>query len=159
MAKSLDALFSDYAEHHRSAGNQYSHMIGIPLIAFGLFGLLSVELFRVAGWPPFAEATEGWPIEIAPLLILLLLPVQLRLDAKLGAALTVLYLAFYAGARLLAWQINLGLFVAGWIFQFIGHSFYEHRSPAFFTNLVHLFVGPLWILNHVLRLRAVTRDW
>ena len=40
----------------------------------------------------------------------------------------------------------LALFVVGWIFQFVGHYVYEKRSPAFFRNLAHLLVGPLWIL-------------
>jgi uncharacterized membrane protein YGL010W len=40
----------------------------------------------------------------------------------------------------------LALFVFGWILQFIGHYIYEKRSPAFFQNLTHLLVGPLWIL-------------
>jgi uncharacterized membrane protein YGL010W len=26
---------------------------------------------------------------------------------------------------------------------------YEHKSPAFLTNFLHLLVGPLWILNDV----------
>ena len=42
-----------------------------------------------------------------------------------------------------------GLFMLGWIFQFVGHSVYEHKSPAFLTNFLHLLVGPLWILNDV----------
>jgi uncharacterized membrane protein YGL010W len=29
----------------------------------------------------------------------------------------------------------------------------ERRSPAFFGNLAHLLVGPLWVLNRTLRLR------
>ena len=38
----------------------------------------------------------------------------------------------------------------GWIFQFIGHSVYEKKNPAFFRNFVHLLVGPLWILNDLI---------
>ena len=47
------------------------------------------------------------------------------------------------------WIWPITLFVAGWIFQFIGHGVYEKRQPAFFRNLVHLLIGPLWILNDV----------
>ena len=143
MSTKIDALFGDYSTHHRTAGNQRCHLIGIPMIAFGLFGLLSVEVFRAG----------AWPVEVAPLLMLALLPVQLRLEPRLGALLTVLYVFFYLGARMLPWQVNAGLFVVGWIFQFIGHYHYENKSPSFFTNLIHLFTGPLWVLNHVLGLR------
>jgi uncharacterized membrane protein YGL010W len=29
--------------------------------------------------------------------------------------------------------------------QFAGHYVWEKKSPAFFRNLTHLLVGPLWI--------------
>lgn len=143
MSHTLDRLWADYEEHHRSAGNQWCHLVGIPLIAAGLLGLLAIELFRV----------ERWPVEVSLLLILLLAPVYLRLDARLGAALTVGYVLLYLVARWLSWPWCLGLFAVGWGFQFLGHGVYEKRSPAFFTNLAHLLVGPLWVVNHAWRVR------
>ena len=138
-----DRLFADYAGHHQTAGNQRCHMLGIPMIAAGLLGLSAVEVFRVG----------AWPIEASVLVILALMPFYLRLDARLGIALGVFYVLLYLGARLLTWQINLGLFLLGWAFQFIGHGKYEKKSPAFLTNLSHLFIGPLWVVNHILHLR------
>src|SRR3712207_9231876 len=44
------------------------------------------------------------------------------------------------------WRWALGLFVAGWVFQFVGHAI-EGNSPAFFRNPVYLGVGPLWLLR------------
>jgi uncharacterized membrane protein YGL010W len=142
-----DRLFADYADHHQTPGNQRCHLLGIPLIAAGLLGLLAIEVLRVG----------GWPIEASALVVVALMPFYLRLDAKLGVALTILYVVLYLGTRLLTWQINLGLFLAGWVFQFIGHGKYERKSPAFFTNLSHLFIGPLWVVNHVLHLRPESR--
>ena len=49
------------------------------------------------------------------------------------------------------WKVSLALFVVGWIFQFVGHYVYEKRSPAFYRNLAHLLVGPLWILAKATR--------
>ena len=43
-------------------------------------------------------------------------------------------------------RVAIALFVVGWIFQFVGHYVYEKRAPAFYRNLAHLLVGPLWIL-------------
>ena len=143
MAGKLDSLFADYAQHHRTAGNRWCHLVGIPLIAFSLLGLLAIELFRVG----------AWPVEASLLFLLLTAQGYIRLDARLGAALAVIYVLFYLGARLLPWQVNLGLFVLGWVFQFIGHGVFEKRAPAFLHNLAHLRVGPLWVLNHVLHLR------
>lgn len=49
------------------------------------------------------------------------------------------------------WQIGVGLFVVGWIFQFIGHKI-EGNKPAFFRNLIFLLVGPCWMLIKLKRL-------
>ena len=43
----------------------------------------------------------------------------------------------------------------GWIFQGIGHAVYEKRSPAFLRNLVHLLVGPAFLVNEALHVRPV----
>jgi len=37
----------------------------------------------------------------------------------------------------------IGLFVVGWIFQFVGHAF-EGKRPEFFKDLRFLFVGLRW---------------
>jgi uncharacterized membrane protein YGL010W len=42
------------------------------------------------------------------------------------------------------WRPALGLFIVGWIFQFIGHAI-EGNQPAFFKNPVYLLVGPSWL--------------
>ena len=40
-------------------------------------------------------------------------------------------------------RVAIGLFVAGWIFQFIGHAF-EGKPPEFFKDWRFLFVGVRW---------------
>jgi uncharacterized membrane protein YGL010W len=45
---------------------------------------------------------------------------------------------------ILNWRWALGLFVAGWLFQFAGHAI-EGNQPAFFRNPIYLLVGPLWL--------------
>jgi uncharacterized membrane protein YGL010W len=44
------------------------------------------------------------------------------------------------------WRRGLVLFLAGWVFQFVGHII-EGNKPAFFSNPVYLLVGPLWLLR------------
>jgi uncharacterized membrane protein YGL010W len=51
------------------------------------------------------------------------------------------------------WRWAATLFVFGWILQFIGHVF-EGKPPAFFSNPIHLFVGPLWWLRKTLGLET-----
>lgn len=41
------------------------------------------------------------------------------------------------------WRIGLGLFVLGWILQFIGHYF-EGKPPEFMKDYRFLFVGMRW---------------
>jgi uncharacterized membrane protein YGL010W len=143
MARQLEALWADYEEHHRTAGNKWCHLVGIPLIAAGLTGLLAVEVARVG----------AWPLEVSLLLILLMGGAYVWLHARLGALFTAFLLLIYLGTRQLDWPVALGLFLLGWVFQFIGHGVYEKRSPAFFKNLAHLLVGPLWVTNRVIPLR------
>ncbi|HEY7958023.1 MAG: DUF962 domain-containing protein [Polyangia bacterium] len=37
-----------------------------------------------------------------------------------------------------------GLFVGGWILQFIGHYVFEHNDPKFFGDPLNLLVGVIW---------------
>ncbi len=41
------------------------------------------------------------------------------------------------------WRLAAGLFVIGWVFQFIGHAF-EGKPPEFFKDWRFLFVGVRW---------------
>jgi uncharacterized membrane protein YGL010W len=46
------------------------------------------------------------------------------------------------------WRWGVGLFVLGWILQFIGHAF-EGNKPAFFRNPIYLLVGPFWWVKKI----------
>jgi uncharacterized membrane protein YGL010W len=46
------------------------------------------------------------------------------------------------------WKIALGLFVVGWVFQFIGHAF-ERKEPEFFHDWRFLLVGLRWWLAKI----------
>jgi uncharacterized membrane protein YGL010W len=135
--RDIRVLFADYATYHQTRGNKAFHRLGIPLIMLTLLGMLA----RV----PIAPH-----IDAAMLLIALAEVVYFILDWRLGAAMLVVSAAFYFVGGLLPMWINIVLFVAGWIFQFVGHSVYEKRQPAFLKNALHLLVGPLWILNDVM---------
>jgi len=143
----MDRLWSDYEEHHRTAGNRTCHMIGIPFIIIGLLGLLAIPIAHVG----------GWPIEVSLLLVILVAAVDIWLDVKLGALMLLSALLIYLGARMLVWQLSMALFIIGWVFQFLGHGAYEKRAPAFYKNAVHLIVGPLWVLNHFVHVRGESR--
>ena len=54
-----------------------------------------------------------------------------------------LVLAVVAVLRPGLWPVPLALFVAGWIFQFVGHWF-EGKPPEFFRDWRFLLVGLRW---------------
>jgi uncharacterized membrane protein YGL010W len=133
----IQALFADYASYHRTKGNKAFHRLGIPLIMLTLIGML--ERVHVAG-----------RVDAAMILIALAEVYYLLAEWRLAIAMLAVSVAFYfLGAAMPLW-LNVALFILGWIFQFIGHSVYEHKNPAFFRNFTHLLVGPLWILNDLI---------
>jgi uncharacterized membrane protein YGL010W len=137
----IHALFADYASYHRTAGNKTFHRLGIPLIMLTLIGMLvRVPLFEAG----------GVRVDAAMLLILGSTIYYLAVEWRLALAMLAVSIAFYfLGAAMPMW-LNLALFILGWIFQFIGHSVYEKKKPAFLQNFVHLLIGPLWILNDLI---------
>ncbi|WP_027896454.1 DUF962 domain-containing protein [Zestomonas thermotolerans] len=140
--KTLTDHLGQYAEYHRDRRNIVSHFIGIPMIVVAVAILLSRPGFALGGlW--LAPAT---------LLALAAAVFYLRLDLRFGVAMAVLlYLALWAGAVVAgqgtaAWLgAGIGLFVIGWIIQFIGH-WYEGRKPAFVDDLIGLAIGPLFVV-------------
>lgn len=132
--------FADYAAYHRTAGNKWFHRLGIPLIMLTALGMLArVTLFHAA----------GVRIDAAMLLIAIAELFYLRLEWRLALAMLVVSIAFYFLGAAMPMSLNVALFILGWIFQFVGHSVYEKKQPAFLKNVTHLLVGPLWILNDV----------
>jgi uncharacterized membrane protein YGL010W len=138
-------LFSDYASAHSTAGNRACHGVGIPLIVFSIV----LALTRVPIEPPWSAAEAA--IAAATLAAL-----------AIDAAAAMLFFVFLAGSDLVSraipsWtsprfavSLAAGLFVVGWIFQLVGHAVYEKNRPAFFRNLAHLLIGPLWIARKLL---------
>ncbi len=138
--QNIEALFADYASYHRTKGNKVFHRLGIPLIVLSLIGMLThVTLFDAA----------TVRIDLAMVVIALSCAWYFVVEWRLAIAMMAVNVAFYFIGAAIPFWVNVALFVLGWIFQFIGHSVYEHKQPAFMRNFVHLLVGPLWILNDV----------
>lgn len=140
--KRIDALLADYGSFHRARGNLACHAIGIPLIVFGILVLLRLAPLPFPGWTA-AEVLIG-----AALLFYAALDVSLALAMLIPVALLDL-----AARAATSWKTGLAAFVVGWVFQGIGHARYEKNAPAFVRNLVHLLVGPLFLVNELLHVR------
>lgn len=143
--KTLVDQLSQYAAYHRDTRNLVTHLIGIPMIVIAVVTLLSRPAFDVAG------------ITLSPAVIVAAIVVgyYLMLDLRMGLAMLIaIGLAVAAGrwfaglsaAAWLAW--GTGLFVVGWVFQFVGH-YYEGRKPAFVDDIVGLLIGPLFVAAEI----------
>jgi uncharacterized membrane protein YGL010W len=130
---SADVLFAEYGAYHTDRRNRLCHEIGIPLI------VLAIQALVRAAIPGHTWATF---ITVALATYYLLLARTRAVAAVIGLFI-LLAISF-----VIPWPVAIALFVIGWIFQFVGHT-YEGKKPAFLTNLLHLLVGPLWI-GHIL---------
>ncbi len=140
--KRVDSLLADYASYHRTRGNLVCHAFGITLIVFGILSMLLNA--RIGGF------TAAEVLIVGSFLFYLSLDVALALTMLVEVALLDL-----AARGIGDWRVGLGAFVLGWIFQGVGHARFEKNSPAFFRNLVHLMVGPLFLLNELLKIRPL----
>ncbi|HET7792319.1 MAG TPA: Mpo1-like protein, partial [Rhizobacter sp.] len=141
-------LMVQYAAYHRDRRNIATHFVGIPMIAFGLFVLLSrPTLFELGGlavngaWILWALGTL-WYLTRGNVVLAL---------ATSGANLVLLLLAqTVAGGSTASWLAwGAGSFFVGWVIQFIGH-YYEGRKPAFADDLIGLMVGPMFVTGEAL---------
>ena len=134
--RTVDILFERYGEFHRNAANKAIHWICVPLIVWSLLGMLwsaspIVACIAVAA----SMAFYAW----------LSLPIA---AGMLGVIALMVYPLTLLGSRTLV--VSVGVFVAAWIGQFIGHVV-EGRKPAFMEDIRSLLVGPAWLLGFVYR--------
>jgi uncharacterized membrane protein YGL010W len=152
--KSLVDHLSQYAAYHRDPRNIASHFIGIPLIVVAVAVLLSRPEWAVGS------------LWISPAVLLALFSAwfYLRLELALGVLMTLLMgLSVWAGHGLaaqstLVWlSSGIGMFVVGWVIQFVGH-YYEGRKPAFVDDVSGLIVGPLFVVAELAFLVGLRGD-
>jgi uncharacterized membrane protein YGL010W len=137
VSPALRSHFADYASYHATPGNQACHCAGIPLIVFTLVALLTRAPLATVG---------GFTLTLAEAVVAVVTVWCLTLDAPLALAMLAATSLFAVVGRAVPGLLCVALFVLGWILQFVGHYVYEKKAPAFYKNLAHLLVGPLWIV-------------
>ncbi|WP_066272754.1 Mpo1 family 2-hydroxy fatty acid dioxygenase [Hydrogenophaga palleronii] len=152
--KTLNDHLSQYAAYHRDRRNIATHFIGIPMIVLAVVVLLARPSFDVAGLvlSPATLATVAATLY------------YLRLDLRFGFAMAVFLGICLAVAQATAdlstsaWAtVGIGLFVVGWVIQFIGHVF-EGRKPAFVDDIMGLIIGPLFVVAELAFLLGMRRE-
>ncbi len=154
--KTLIDQLAQYGAYHRDPRNIATHFVGVPMITLAVVTLLSRPTF-MAG---------PLPLSIALVLAIATCIFYFRLDTRFGIAMAVQLAAMLAIGQWFAAQgtalwlgAGVGLFVVGWIIQFIGH-YYEGKKPAFVDDLVGLLIGPLFVMAEfafALKLRLEVR--
>jgi uncharacterized membrane protein YGL010W len=140
--KTLLDQVANYAAYHRDPRNIATHFVGIPMIVLAVTALLSRPAFEVA----------GFTLSPAVLAALASSLYYLRLELRLGLVMAVLMAVSVLAGQWLAAQstalwlsTGIGVFVVGWVLQFIGH-YYEGRKPAFVDDIMGLIIGPLFVV-------------
>ena len=135
--RAIDVLLARYGESHRNPVNELIHIVCIPAIVFSLLGILwalhpAVALLVVA----------------AALAYYVTLSRTFALGMGVMAGAMLLVLAMLPAGTVL--PTSIGVFVAAWLGQFVGHHI-EGKKPSFFDDLRFLLIGPLFVLSILYR--------
>ncbi len=140
--KSFVEHLSKYAAYHRDKRNVATHYVGVPMIVAGVVTMLSRPAFM---------RIDGIAISPAAILVAIIALFYLRLDIRFGTVMSTFLAACLWLGQLLAVQPTAiwlswgaGVFLVGWVFQFIGHYF-EGKKPAFVDDILGLVIGPIFV--------------
>ena len=147
--RSIHDWFESYSGDHQNPVNRASHWVCVPAILWSVIAAL---------WVLPVPASLGKPGLWCGLLMVAVLTFYWRLSRPLGAAMIMLFIALALLAHVLhgvlgpggLLELAIGIFVAAWIGQFIGHLI-EGRRPSFFTDLAYLLIGPAWLMAKLMR--------
>jgi uncharacterized membrane protein YGL010W len=143
IVRPVDRFFAAYSDDHLHPTNQWLHVLCVPAIVWSLLAL--VYCIPLGAELPIGSLAAVLAITLAAFWLWLSVPIGLGaavLMALSWGSVAALHAAF--GTTVLA-VIGASVFVVAWIGQFIGHHI-EGRRPSFFTDLVYLLIGPVWVL-------------
>jgi uncharacterized membrane protein YGL010W len=147
----IDSLLETYGDSHRNMTNKLIHWVCVPAIMFSLLTLLfSIPFFTERQWWAnwaMVLLIGAW-IYYARLSATMLFGF-LVLGALMLMGIMALYqISGYQPGKLALWA--LGIFVAAWIGQFIGHKI-EGKKPSFLQDVQFLLIGPAWLMHFIFK--------
>src|SRR5690606_11584355 len=116
----LEQLLSQYAAYHLDHKNILTHFVGIPFIVFAILCLTARA----------GLILSGIELTLALVIIVVTSIYYFSLDRIFALIMLIVLVAAYplalkiAHLQLTAWlSLSIGIFVVGWVFQFVGHFF------------------------------------
>jgi uncharacterized membrane protein YGL010W len=152
VMKSIEEQLARYKSVHLNQKNINTHFIGVPLIVLAVTLMLSSISFELA-LDDLMSTSLTLHFTLAMVIFAGVALYYLVLHRLLAVGMLVYILANLFVAQLLSdttgvLYIGLGLFVIGWIIQFVGHH-YEKAKPAFVDDLSQFLIGPLFLMAEV----------
>ena len=139
---SIEQNLTQYAAYHRDRRNIATHFVGVPMIVFSIVLALATV----------AIPAGSLAVTLAAVVSIAASAYYLKLDLALGVTMAIVLFAMCAAASEMTARLGigasllwaLGIFVAGWAIQFLGHK-YEGVKPAFYDDVKQLLIGPLFV--------------
>lgn len=147
----LDEQFAFYASYHTHRLNQAIHFVCIPALLWSALVLLDAT-------QPLGTVAGAIPINASAIAAAIYAGYYVALDRRsvYGVASAVLVAALHASARSFRaaagvrgapLPVALGVHLAGWTAQLLGHKVFEGRQPALAENLAQaLLMAPHFAL-------------
>lgn len=151
--KTAQQWFDEYAVSHQNETNQLIHYICVPAIFFSVIGLLmsipTTFLENLLGL--YNPLLENWAVVVGLFISIF----YFRLGFWYFIKMVLLILLSIIGNYWLSSfgnlaMISFAIFVVAWIGQFYGHKV-EGMKPSFIKDLQFLLIGPLWVIEKIVR--------
>ncbi len=139
--RSLEQWLDEYNQSHQNPRNKRIHYWCVPAIAVTTVALLWLVPI------PGSSANLGQLTLIAAMFFYGYLSTRLALGMLPWVlALAAGIIAYQQHVSLAMWIPATIIWVLAWLLQFVGHKA-ESQQPSFFTDILFLLIGPLWILG------------
>tara|TARA_B100000768_G_C11140339_1_gene315809 strand:+ start:75 stop:539 length:465 start_codon:yes stop_codon:yes gene_type:complete len=151
--KTAQQWFDEYAVSHQNETNQFIHYICVPAIFFSVIGLLmsipTIFLENVLGL--YNPLLENWAVVVGLFISIFYFRLGFWYFIKMILLILVSIIGNYwlSSFGNLA-MISFAIFVVAWIGQFYGHKV-EGMKPSFIKDLQFLLIGPLWVIEKIVR--------
>tara|TARA_B100000767_G_scaffold32947_1_gene28130 strand:+ start:104 stop:568 length:465 start_codon:yes stop_codon:yes gene_type:complete len=151
--KTAQQWFDEYAVSHQNETNQFIHYICVPAIFFSVIGLLmsipTTFLENVLGL--YNPLLENWAVVVGLFISIFYFRLGFWYFIKMILLILVSIIGNYwlSSFGNLA-MISFAIFVVAWIGQFYGHKV-EGMKPSFIKDLQFLLIGPLWVIEKIVR--------